>query len=113
MLEILLLVYLCKRLGVMLRGKGRSPGWWQFLLVVCWFGGELVGALTMVFIVAEPGTGFDATAYLGALLGAAGGTTFVFVLANHLAPANGYQRHVSAFPVVQTSQGGSAPPPPI
>lgn len=111
MLEILLLVFLCKRLGAMLREKGRSAGWMQFLLVVCWFGGELVcGVAIVVFMQmagsSEPGVG----AYLGALLGAAGGATIVFVIANSLAPLN-QERPFSAFPVMPTSSGPPPAPP--
>jgi hypothetical protein len=117
MLEILLLVFLCKRLGAMLREKGRSAGWMQFLLVICWFGGELVcGVAIVVFMQMagsqEPGIG----AYFGALLGAAGGATIVFIIAHNLAPLN-QQRPFSAFPVMHPGSGygpgpSSSPPPP-
>ena len=52
-----------------LRAKGQSAGWFQFLLVILWFGGEFFGAVAAVIV------GFDSgpAIYLGALLGAAGG----------------------------------------
>lgn len=83
MLEVLLLIYLCKELGKILRAKGRSAGWFQFLLVILWFGGELFGAVAAAII------GFDSGAaiYLGALLGAAGGAVLGFVIAKSVAPA--------------------------
>ncbi len=80
-LEILFLVYLCKSLGQKLRDKGRSAGWYQFLLVVLWFGGEIFGGV-VALVFGIDGLGM----YLGALLGAAGGATIAFVIANSLAP---------------------------
>lgn len=112
MLEILLLIFLCKRLGTMLRAKGRSAGWFQVLLVVCWFGGEFVCALAMMVITQNPNV--DATIYIGALLGAAGGAIIVFVIAHHLAPLNVYDRPTGGFPVAAPGQPGGPPPaPPI
>ena len=83
MLEILLLIYLCRELGKILRAKGRSAGWFQFLLVILWFGGELFGAVAAAII------GFDSgpAMYLGALLGAAGGAVLGFVIAKSIASA--------------------------
>ena len=81
MLEILLLVYLCRQLGQTLRAKGRSAAWYQFLLVVLWFGGELFGGV-VALILGIDGIGM----YLGALLGAAGGAAIGFVIAHSLPP---------------------------
>ena len=83
MLEILLLVYLCKELGKILRAKGRSAGWFQFLLVVLWFGGEVFGAVVAVILGIDGGGAI----YLAALLGAAGGAVLGFVIAKSVAPA--------------------------
>lgn len=108
MLEILLLMFLCKHLRAVLRAKGRPAGWFQLLLVCCWFIGEVMGAIAMVVILRSPG--FDATAYLGALLGAAAGAVIVLVIAHSLAPA--VPKPLQAFPVVQ-SEPATPPPPPI
>jgi hypothetical protein len=83
MLEILLLIYLCKHVGRKLRDKGRSPGMYQFLLVALWFGGEIFGAIVAVAVLGLEGAG----GYLGALVGAPGGATIAFVIANSLPPA--------------------------
>jgi hypothetical protein len=109
MLEILLLVFLGKRLGTILRAKGRSAGWMQALLVVCWFGGEIIGGMAVVVMdQMRGGSGqFDAGVYIGCLLGAIGGTVIVFVIAKSLAPLGGY--HFNAFPVVSSRP----PAPPI
>ena len=104
MLEILLLVYLGKRLGAMLRAKGRSAGWMQALLVVCWFGGEIAGAITMILLFGVS----DGAAYLGALFGAACGAAVVFIIANLMAPAESLQ--IRAFPVIAA---GAPPAPPV
>jgi len=85
-LEILLVIYLCKQIGNMLRNKGRSPGWYQALLVVLWIFGEIAGGITAMLLLND-GTGFNAAAYLGALCGAAVGAGVAFYLANRAAPA--------------------------
>ena len=81
MIEILFLVFLCKRLGAMLRAKGRSAGWFQFLLVVAWFAGEFMGAVVAAGVLDDGSGEFHPAAYLGALLGAACGATAVFLIA--------------------------------
>src|SRR4051794_21043587 len=45
MIEILLLISLCRKIGDRAREKGLSPGWYKFFVVVAWFGGELMGAI--------------------------------------------------------------------
>jgi hypothetical protein len=82
-LEILFLVYLCRQLGRTLRDKGRSAGWYQFLLVVLWFGGEFFGGI-VALVLGIDGLGI----YLGALLGAAGGAVIGFVVAHSLPPVS-------------------------
>lgn len=45
MLEILVLYFLCKRMGANLRAKGwAKPIWMQIAVVVMWFGGMLFGS---------------------------------------------------------------------
>ena len=84
MIEILFLIYLCKRLGAILRAKGRSAGWYQFLLVVAWLGGEIMaGVLAATLLDEGPGQTHPA-AYLVALLGAACGATAVFLFVRSL-----------------------------
>jgi hypothetical protein len=45
MLEIILLVVMCKNIGQIMRKKGRKPFAFQLLLVAMWFGGELAGGV--------------------------------------------------------------------
>ena|SRR5829696_8577483 len=103
MLEILLLVYLCKQIGKILRDKGRSPGWFQFLLVILWLGGEFFGAVVASLLGVDQGGGI----YLGALLGAAGGAVIGFVIAKSVAPAAAMHR-----PAFEVLQPGRQPGPP-
>ena len=97
-MEILLLIYLCRRLGAILRAKGRSPGWYQFLMVLLWFGGEIFGAVVTVAVLRMDG----GPAYLGALVGAAGAAVLAFVIANSLAPTT--PEGPQGFAVVQTAR---------
>ena len=95
MLEILLVIGLCKALGKMLREKGIKPTWMQFMLVVTWILGEVLGGFIagIVHVIrngenAEMGLGV----YLFAIVGAAVGAGFTFLIAYLLprkdAPAN-------------------------
>ncbi len=102
MLEILLVIYLCKQISNILRNKGRSPGWYQALLVALWIFGEVAGGITAMLLL-DDGTGFNAIAYLGALSGAAVGAGVAFYLARQAAPTASMAPH--GFPVVTQSPG--------
>ena len=89
MLEIILVIGLCSALGKMLRAKGRKPFWMQVMLVVCWLMGEFTGGFIagIVHVIrngenAPMGIGV----YLFAILGAALGAAFTFLVA-YLLPA--------------------------
>ena len=45
MLEIILLVSLCRKIGNRSREKGLPAGKYKFFVVVAWFGGEIAGAV--------------------------------------------------------------------
>ena len=82
MLEILLLVWLGKKLGEIVEGKGRSKGW-VALGVLFWFGGELMGFLVGGLLgLGTPG------AYGLAILFAAIGATVSWAIVNNLPPLN-------------------------
>jgi hypothetical protein len=49
MLEILLLIYLCRRAKNILINKGQKVGLWQLWIVLLWFGLEVGGML--IFLV--------------------------------------------------------------
>jgi hypothetical protein len=79
-LEALFLIYLCRRLGAVLRSKGRPAGWWQVLLVAGWLGGEVFGGI-VAFLLFRVGGG---PAYTIALLSASGVAMLLFALASAL-----------------------------
>ena len=85
MLEILLLYYLCKKLGRNLRDKGRKPLLYQIMLVLVWFGGEIAGAIVaaVVYVVVQGQAppDFSLPIYLSAIVGAGCGTAFCFTIA--------------------------------
>jgi hypothetical protein len=112
MLEILLLVYLCKNIGQKLRAKARKPLLLQILLILMWFGGEVVGFIVgmVVYTVVygqEPPE-FSLPIYLGAIVGAACGTAFCFMIAWLIPPA--YQEPNPAFVDDDGSPMFGAPP---
>ena len=89
MLEIVLVIVLCKALGKMLRAKGVKPIYLQILLVVLWIFGEFAGGFVggVVHVLrfgAEAPMGF--APYLFAVAGAAMAASFTFLIA-YLLPA--------------------------
>jgi len=71
MVEILLLIYLTRKLKAVALSKNRNPGW-AALAVVGWVGGELSG----LFLAA--GSGDAALMYACALFGAAVGAFIAY-----------------------------------
>jgi len=97
MLEILLVVYLCKQLGKMLRAKGRSATGFQVLLVIAWIVGELGGGIVGVALTNSPGG-----MYLFALMGAAAGAATCFIIGRNLSSnLPDSPRGARGFPVTQ------------
>jgi hypothetical protein len=103
MLEILLLYFLCKKMGSLLRDKGWKPLFMQIAVVLGWFGSMFVGAIAYSFYVAMTkgpeavdNMGFEA--YPWVLLSAALGVSCVFIVAWMLPDrlnANGASAEVS------------------
>lgn len=92
MLEIVLLFFLCKKLGENLRAKGRNPIGYQIGMVVLWFGSEFavgfVSALVMAMQTGNTDGDFGIGMYLLALLAAALSAVAMFVFVNLLPPAS-------------------------
>lgn len=74
MLEIIALIFLCKKTGEIAASKGLSPGRWKLYTVLAWFGAEILGFLLggMLF-----GTGNLFGLFLFALVCAVGGYLIV------------------------------------
>lgn len=68
MLEILFLIWFCKRLAEMARGKERSGGWGA-LGAILWVGGEIGGAIIGAKSGSD-GMGLYGYALIGAVVGA-------------------------------------------
>lgn len=45
MLEIIALIFLCKRIGTIAERKGLKPGLWKFYTVLAWLGCEFTGVI--------------------------------------------------------------------
>ena len=79
MLEIIFLIWFCKKLAGMARAKNRSGGWGA-LGAVMWVGGEVGG-----FVVgAGHAHGDTGTAYLYAILSAVAGAIVAFIIVKSL-----------------------------
>lgn len=89
MIEIIIVWQLCKKVGEIVREKGRKAFGWQFLTVVLWLGGEIFGAIVgAVMSGGEEGAGL----YFMALIGAATGGVTAYAIAKLLPGVNeGYE----------------------
>ena len=72
MLEIILVIYLSKKIGKMVEAKGQKKGWYVFMFVMLWIIGEFVGAIIGGLIAEGP------LIYLFAILGAGLGALISF-----------------------------------
>ena len=89
MLEIILLIFLTRRVGEIVEEKGRRSGWYKVLTVVLWIGGEIIGAIVGLVVAELTGSG-QFLMYLCALAGAALGAVLAFVIAKSLSPVAAY-----------------------
>lgn len=85
MLEIILVIALCKNLGARVRAKGRTAWPFQTMLVFLWFGGELVGGIVAGIMHAIRNGGvpvdtFDLSLYAIALASAGLGAGLVYLI---------------------------------
>jgi len=83
MLEIVILFFLTRHVGEIVRSKGRAAGWFQVLTVVLWIGGELTGAVIGAVVGALSDSGM-LLPYLFALFGAAVGAGLSILIARSL-----------------------------
>jgi uncharacterized membrane protein YeaQ/YmgE (transglycosylase-associated protein family) len=89
MLEIIAIIILSMRIGTIVKEKGRKPGWYYFMTVALWVGGEIVGAFIGAIILAISGvhsTTQQCLTYLFALAGAAAGGVAAYFIAKNLSP---------------------------
>lgn len=80
MIEIVMLIYLTRLVGRIVEQKNRKSGWYKFLAVVLWLGGEFAGGFAggLLVVLTHASEGFI---YLFALIGAAIGAGVAFVVA--------------------------------
>jgi hypothetical protein len=82
MLEIILIIFLSRKIGVKAEEKGYPKGKYIFMFVAFW----ILGEFTVAFIAATIIGRVDLILYLFALLGAAIGALSAFAVVNNLAP---------------------------
>ena len=80
MLEIILIVYLAKKIGAKVEEKGYKKGGYIFMFVAFWILGEFLGAILGAIATGEEGM----TIYLFALVGAAVGAFLSFAIVGGL-----------------------------
>jgi uncharacterized membrane protein len=90
MLEILLMIALTRKIGLIVEGKGRKSGGYKALVVLFWFGGEILG-----FVVGSA-LELGSAAYLVALLGAAAGALVAYSIANAAKPLDAVDDEAAA-----------------
>lgn len=88
MIEVLVLIALGRAIAARARIKGRSGGWFAFLLVVLWVGGEVAAAVgvTIAYDLVVGGEPEMVFLYLAALAGAAAGAGVAFAVVYSLQP---------------------------
>ncbi len=91
MLEIILVIALCKNLGARVRAKGRTAWPFQTMLVFFWLGGEFAGGIVAGIMHAirhggAPIDTFDLSLYAIALVGAGLGAGLVYLIVALLPP---------------------------
>ena len=117
-LEIILLIWLWRKIGAIVRAKNRAPIGFQLMTIGLWLGGEIVGLITGILVLGGGGSGaqqgFNAGAYLFALGGAIAGAVVAFIIANSLSDQATRRAGAYGFPVVGPGAGQAAPiaPPP-
>jgi len=85
MLEVFLIIFLSKKIGLMLEQKGRKKVPYIILFVLLWIVGEFAGAIVGTI---SQGAGRPIV-YLYALIGAGVGTAISFLFANALSDVSG------------------------
>ena len=90
MLEFFLIRWLAGKVGDVLRGKGRRPGWFQFLFVMLWIFGEFGGLVAGLVLE------LDAGAYFLAIVGAGAATGAAFAIAHAAKPSPEHSTQVGA-----------------
>ncbi len=81
MLEILLLISLCRKIGERAAKKGLAAGLYKFLVVVAWFGGEFAGfifAFLFCEMTGRRGDDYMLLGYAAAIFTAAISVWFIF-----------------------------------
>ena len=85
MLEIILLIFLTRRIGEIVEAKGRKGGLYKLMTVVLWIGCEVLGAVIGGIVVGLSGSS-ELIIYLFALIGAAAGAAISFIIAKSVTP---------------------------
>ena len=94
MLEIIALWALCRKIGQMVKAKGRKSGGYIALTIVLWIFGELVGAVMGALLTYNSDS--RCLVYGIALLGAAVGAGIAYLIAKNVSPvAQPYQAPAS------------------
>ena len=110
MLEIILIIWLCKKVGRITRAKRQRPLRYQFMMISLVLGGELCGGFVGA-LIGSSGTreGITAPVYLCALLGAFVGVAIGLSIVNGLPDARVAPRGARGFEISPIP----APLPPI
>jgi hypothetical protein len=95
MLEIILIIVFCKRIGEIVGRKGHRKFPFQLMLVALWFGGEILGGIlgAVIALALPDGRGRTEPSllfiYPFAIGGAIVGVLIAFAVANRIAPVGG------------------------
>ncbi|MFZ1528221.1 MAG: hypothetical protein WAT19_05700 [Ferruginibacter sp.] len=51
MFEIILLIFLSKKIGILAMRKGLKPGNWKAIMVISWFGFEILAGVLGILLI--------------------------------------------------------------
>ena len=58
-IEIIVLVFLCRKNGQLAMQKGLKPNSWKLYTVLAWIGAEFTGCILALVVMVKPVPGFD------------------------------------------------------
>ncbi len=86
MIEIIVLIFLCRSIGIKAAQKGLKAGWWKFYTVAAWVSAEILGMMIAI-ILFGPTNMFSI--YSIAIVSAFGGYLFINYLVDKAPPVIG------------------------
>ena len=83
MIEIIVLIFLCRAIGIKATKKGLKAGWWKFYTVMAWISAEIIGMMIAIIFFGPDNT---FSIYSIAIVSAFGGYLYLNYLIDKIPP---------------------------